>query len=295
MKANLRKYVIAILIFCAAFSGCGKKEKTKSQEPQAVPVTIAKVKMGAIAETPRFVATIKAEDEALVYPRASGKVKDKLKDVGDFVEKGEVIMNIDRDEVGYEYAPSPVDAPIGGLIGRVYVDKGDSVTEKTALASVVNIKTVKVKADLPEKVMPSVKIGQVVYIRPDAYPGEVFESKLSKVSPQVEDATRTFSIEAQLDNKDLLLKPGMFARLEIEIRKEESALLIPRECAIRGVNEVFTYVVKDGAAQKRQLSLGIEKLDEVEVVSGVGEGEAVVVKGQHRLKDGMRIMVVEER
>ena len=293
-KRNIRIILglSCIFIFVVTFIGCETKKQT--EEALSVPVSVVKAEKETIFDTIQFVGDIKASDEAEVFPRASGKVNDKLKQEGDFVKKDDVIMYVDRDEIGFEFELSPVVSPLGGFIGRIYVDKGDSVTIQSPVANIVDIDSVKIRIDVPEKYLPKIYIGQPVKLKVDAYPDREFEAKITTVSPQVDIETRTFPIEASLDNKKHILKPGMFAKLEIILREEKDAIIIPREAIIRGLNNQFVYVAESNIAKKRIVTLGIQKLDKVQVISGIKIEDKVIIRGQQRLKDGIGIEIVRE-
>lgn len=289
----MKRLSIFILIAILAFSGCDKKKSVKPREAVPVPVTVTKAKRGYIAESSVFVGTVKAQDEAEVFPRASGKVKEKLKQEGDFAKKDETIMLIDRDEVGYEYAPSPVAAPLEGYIGNIYVDKGDSVAKETPVANVVNIDKVKIRTDIADRFLSLVKVKQPASVKADAYPDMEFKGEISMVSPSVDVATRTFPIEVTLANEERLLKPGMFARIELVLKDAKDAIIIPREGVIRVLDKTHVYAADGNAARKEDVQLGIQRLDVVEVISGLEEGEEVIIKGQYKVKDGIVVDIVE--
>ena len=146
MRNFSRNIVFAFGVLAITFLiGCQKAESTKSEGPQAVPVKIVKVELKDLDELLEYVGDIKAQDEAIIYPKVSGKIVEKLKIDSDPVIKGEAIAYIDRDEVGLKFEKAPVETSLTGIIGRIYVDIGENVTAQTPVALVVNIDKVKIK------------------------------------------------------------------------------------------------------------------------------------------------------
>lgn len=296
MRSCTKGYLILItyaLIVLVVLTGCARKEPPKAQL-ESIPVRVIETLQGDIRITEQFVGEIRAFDEAAVFPRVSGKVKEKIKQEGNLVKKEDILMYIDRDEIGFEFMPSPVTAPLDGFIGNIYVDKGSSVTTQTAVANIVNIEKVKVRINIPEKYFSLVILNQKVKVNVDAYPNEEFEGAVSMISPQVDTVTRTFPVEVFVSNEHSKLKPGMYARVEMIMKESKEAIVIPREAVLRSDEGSYVFIVEDNIAKKREVSLGIEKLDKVEISSGINPNDLVVVAGQSRIEDGLRVEVIKE-
>ncbi|MBM3252656.1 MAG: efflux RND transporter periplasmic adaptor subunit, partial [Candidatus Omnitrophica bacterium] len=241
----MKKLIIVWLVFSIGiFSGCAKKEKTKKSQEAAIPVSVVEVKRETILDTVSFVGDIEAFDEAKVFARAGGKVKEKLKQEGDFVKKGDILMYIDRDEIGFEYEISPVNSPLDGYVGRIYVDKADTVTTQTPLANVINIDAIKIKVNITEKYLPFIVVGQLAKLKVDVYPDREFDARISMVSPQLDVETRTFPIEVTLDNKDYLLKPGMFAKVSLIIKEHKDVPVILKDAIMGKEPNCYIYVIE---------------------------------------------------
>lgn len=275
-----------ISIFAA---GCGK-EKIETGTETAIPVKVMEVRLKDIQNTLDYVGDIKAQDEAEVFPKVSGKIAEKLKEDGAGVNKGDIIAYIDRDEVGFSYEKAPIESPLSGIIGRVYVDKGMSVNAQTAVALVVDMDKVKIELNIPEKYLHKVSLEQVAHIGVDAYPDKTFTGNVTKISPVVDLDTRTAPIEIIIPNEEHFLKPGMFARVRLVIEEHKDVPVILKE-AILGD---YVYVVSADIAQKRDIKRGIQKGADVEVTEGLKAGDLVVIMGQQRLQDGVGVIVEKE-
>lgn len=278
--------VVLSLIITAP--GCGRKTE---QKKEAIPIRAMRVAPRSISRTLDYASNIEAWDRAEVFPKVSGKILEKLKEDGSPIAKGETIAFIDRDEVGFKFEKAPVESPLTGVIGRVYVDKGTSVTTQTAVAVIVDIDRVKVHLDVPEKYLPQVSIGQQARVRVEAYPDEVFTGAVTRISPVVETETRTAPIEISIDNPGHRLKPGMFAGIQLVLEKRENVPSVMKEAVIGRAPSTYVFVVNGGVAQMRDVKIGLSENDCVEVLNGLKAGDLVAVMGQERLHDGAAVSV----
>ncbi len=286
-----RSQVILILMFSVfLISGCQPKvEKKEIQE--AIPVRVSRVELRELSEVLEYVGNIKARDEVAVYPKVSGKIIEKVKVDGERVNKGEAIAYIDRDEVGLKFEKAPIESPLTGIIGRVYVDIGENVTAQTPIVLVVNIDKVKIDLDIPEKYLPKVTLGLEAKITVDAYPQEVFVGKVTKISPVVSLENRAAPIEITLDNQDQRLKSGMFARVSLIIEKHPFVAVILKEAIMGKEPETYVYLVENNKAAMRKIALGIRSGPYYEVREGIKKGDLVVIVGQQRLYDNAAVTV----
>lgn len=297
MKPKFKRLIFGALSLTMAFiilAGCQRKERMKSEALQAIPVKVTPVELRDISQTLDYVGNIKAQDEAVVYPKVSGKIIEKVKQGGDAVNKGQVIAYIDRDEVGLKFEQSPVESPLSGLIGRVYVDIGENVNPQTPIALVVQMDRVKIDLDIPEKYLPRVSLGQIAQISVDAWPEEKFAGEVSRISPVVDLDTRTAPVEITIDNPGHRLKSGMFARVKLIIQERKNVPVILKEAIMGREPDLYVYVVEEKKAVLKKITLGIRQGPYFEVKEGLKEGDLVVIMGQQRLKDGAPVSAEEE-
>jgi len=286
--------IIALAFIVTLFFGCGRKEKITVQEEEIIPVRAVKIRLQDIDQTLDYVGDIRAEEEAAIYPRVSGKVIEKLKEDGSEVKKDDVIAYIDRDEVGFKFEKAPVESPMTGIIARFYVDIGENVSTQTPIATVVQMDRVEIDLDVPEKYLPKISLGQSAEVSVDAYPGEKFSGKVSKISPMVDVDTRTAPIEIIIDNPGHRLKSGMFANASLVIEEKKSVPVILKEAVLGKEPKLYVYTVLDDKAVARDISLGIRHGPYYEVREGLQDGDKVVIMGQERLFDGAQVTVEEE-
>ena len=284
--------LLAILLITLTAAGCGKGAGRKEKE-ETVPVRVMKVKPRDLTKALEYVGNIEGRDEALVYPKVSGKIIEKVKEDGSPIAKGEVIAYIDRDEVGLKFEKAPVESPLSGIVGRVYVDIGSSVTPQTAVALVSSIDTAQINLNIPEVYLPKVLLGQEASITVDAYPDVKFTGKVTKISPVVDLATRTAPIEIMIENKDHRLQSGMFADVKLNIEEKKQVSVILKESVIGKEPATYVYAVRDGKAVLTKVKLGIRQGPFYEVIEGLKEGDRVVIMGQQKLRDGSLVEAEE--
>lgn len=283
--------IILIFVFCILnfLSGCTKKQEAIKKD-EIIPVKAMKVELRDIYKALEYVGNIKAQDEVIVYPKVSGKVIEKLREDGSEVEKGDAIFYINRDEIGFKFENAPVESPLDGIVGRVYVDIGSSVTPQTPVALVVSMDKVKIDLSIPEKYIPQVLLGQNAAIIVDAY-AEKFKGVVTKISPVLDIDTRSAPAEITVDNKGHRLKSGMFARVSLIIDKSKAVPVVLKESIMGKAPDAYVYVIEGNKAILRNVKLGIRQDGYFEVKEGVKEGDLVVIMGQQRLKDGTSVKV----
>jgi membrane fusion protein (multidrug efflux system) len=272
-------------------AGADRPRDADRPKPETIPVRVVRLAARDIERTLEYVGDIKGQDEAMVYPKVSGKISEKLKEDGAKVRKGDVLATIDRDEVGLKFEKAPVESPLSGVVGRVYVDRGASVSPQTPVALVVNMDRVRVRLDVPEKYLPGISLDQSAELSVDAWAGQVFTGKVFKISPIVDLDTRTAPVEIRADNPERKLQPGMFSRVRLVLEKKKDVILVPREAVLGRAPETMIYVVEGGVARQRNVTTGIRDGGEVEIVRGAEAGEQVVVWGQQKLRDGAEVLV----
>ncbi len=277
----------------ALAAGCRNKaaEALNSLEKDRFLVKTEKAQVRDLEEYIMLSGSVKALDEATLYPRISGKLLKNLLKEGDPVRKDETVALVERDEVGTVYEPAPVPSTLTGVVGRVFQDIGASVTPATPIAMVVNQAQVRVAIDVPEKYIGKVFQGQRAVIKVDAFPDRRFTGKVYRVSPVVDSRSRNTLVEVLVDNADSRLKSGMFAEARLIVASRGAALSVPAGAVVSADGGDFLFVPAQGdLAARVPVKIGI-KTDEFAQVSGIKEGADVITFGLYGLKDGSKIKV----
>ena len=273
-------------------AGCGS-EKAAVDKADLIPVKVMKVRTEDVSKALEYVGDVKGQDEAIVYPKVTGKIIEKVKEEGSPVAKGDVIAYIDRDEVGLQFEKAPVEAPLSGTVGRVYVDIGANVTQQTPIALVADMDKAEIDLEIPELYLPRIAVGQRAVVTVNAYPDEQFTGYVANISPVVNLQTRSAPVEIIIDNPGHRLQSGMFARVDLVIEEHKNYPVILKEAVIGRMEPLYVYVIEDGKAFLREVKLGVRKGPYVEVVDGLTVGDAVVIMGQQKLRDGAAVAAEE--
>lgn len=185
-------------------------------------------------------------------------------------------------------------SPIDGIVTARNYDNGDMYSAGKPLLTVQKIVPVKLMIHVSEGFYTQVKEGMPVKIHLDVYKDETFTGKVSLIYPTIDAATRTFPVEITLNNKDMRVRPGMFARVTIDFGTERRVVL-PDLAVVKqtGSGDRYVYVYNDGKVDFVKVELGRRTDTRYEVLSGVPDGARVVVAGQSRLYDGAEVSVVE--
>lgn len=191
---------------------------------------------------------------------------------------------------------SSVTAPFAGLVARRWVSEGEYVAPGQKLFDLVALDPIEVEFHLPERDSSRVVVGAPVAVRVAPFPDEVFEAKVTVVSPTIDPSTRTLRVKAELANRDGRLRPGLFARADLGIAVRESVAMIPEEAVLqRADGPVAFRMVGADRVERRPLELGVIRDGQVEVRSGLAVGDRVVVRGQSDLVDGAAVSVSDVR
>ena len=177
-------------------------------------------------------------------------------------------------------------SPLDGVISRTMVDVGDFVDLGEHLATIYQLRPIEVAFDLPERVLGRVEEEQAVTVNTSAFAGETFEGRVVFISPAVDPETRTFLVKAELPNEDGRLKPGLFANASVTVDVRERRPIVPEEALVSTRTGYEVFVVEDGKARSREVSIGLRRPGEVEIREGVEMGERVILQGHMGLNDG---------
>lgn len=297
---NFRKTILIIASLILIFS-CKKPMDKKDPNIKSLEnvetifaVTTTKSVKGEINNYIELNGEIKTRVEIDVYPDVMGKLVKLYVSVGSYVEKGDVIAEVDPSRPGMTYELSPVRATISGTITSIPFQIGATVSQQTSIVKIGNLSDIKIVSYISEKYISKIKIGLPVIIKLEAYPEESFKGSLSEVSPVVDPQTRMLEVKTTLIKRDTRVKPGMFAKLKVIIEKKNGIVKIPEECIVKRYGEDFVFVVKDKSiVEKRKIRAGIKIDNKVEIVEGLKPDEEIVFRGQTLLEDNSKIKIVD--
>ncbi|MBU4487436.1 MAG: efflux RND transporter periplasmic adaptor subunit [Candidatus Delongbacteria bacterium] len=179
-----------------------------------------------------------------------------------------------------------------GMISERFLDEGNNLSQNSPIATVIGIETVTVKTSVVEDVYTKIKTGQEAKIEVDAFKERSFTGHIKRLAPSFSENTRSAAVEIEIENKEHLLKPGMFCKIKIIIQKKESAVTVPFTALInlKGIIGIYLVDKPNSTVKFVLVETGIRNTTRIEVISPEIEGE-VVTLGQHLLSDGAKIMI----
>lgn len=185
-------------------------------------------------------------------------------------------------------------APVSGVVtGLLTGADGTRVPARFQVCSVKDYSSVLIPVRLPNTDVERVHTGQDALIRNYALPDGIFNGRIHTIDPTIDPQTRTFTVTVEAPNPNLLLRPGMFVKVDIVQERHTQAIVIPKTGLQVRNNTPVVFVVEGASAEMREVTTGIEAGDTVEIVSGLGEGERLVVKGQETLRDKAKVRILE--
>jgi RND family efflux transporter MFP subunit len=182
-------------------------------------------------------------------------------------------------------------APVAGAVSERLVQPGEFIRENTPVATIVQVNPLKLKTAIQEKYAGLIRPGQVVAFAVEAFPTRTFSGKVAYVSPAVDQTTRTFPVEALVDNTDRVLKPGFFTKGVVRTHVDDNVMAIPEDAisTLAGVSTV--YVIENGKARQQQVSLGARQDKLVEIITGLKGDETLATSNLSQLATGVSVRI----
>jgi len=214
------------------------------------------------------------------------------RDVSSLARSEEAAANLDKAKARTELARLQLDrtrirAPFDGVVGMRMVVPGSRVEDDVPLVEIVAIDRLQALFTVQEQGVPLAKVDLPVQVRVAAYPKERFPGKVFFVAPSLDSAARRLILKAWIDNPDHRLKPGMFVNVDVEIARNEAALMVPESAIIYDRHGIFVWRSgPEGKAEKVPVELGLRQEGRVEISSGVAPGDVIVSAGTHKVLAG---------
>lgn len=225
--------------------------------------------------------------------------------------KMQLQASIEQSRMGLNY--STVVAPVSGVISQKNSEVGDVASSAMPLCVLMVMNPLKVTLNVSEKDVIYLKTDQVITLKFDAYPGKEVPATIKRIMPYVNTSTRTNVVEAEFENPctvdekyktlNCLYKPGMYVRAEVDLETIENAIAVPPSSLLLdpellakkkagGLTLRRAFVVKDDMrVEAREVAIGEQNGDLIEVLNNLNPGERLVTRGQHSLKDGDKVTI----
>jgi membrane fusion protein, multidrug efflux system len=203
------------------------------------------------------------------------------------VEQGAAALNTADRQI----ERAQIRSPIAGQVVKRMVSVGEQVdgTAAQPIAEIANVDRVELAANVPAEYLARVKIGQAATITTDAYPDRMFRGAVLAIAPAVDAQTNATLVRIRMPNTERLLKVGMFAEARIQLEQRTNALVIPPGALVRNDQGAAVYVVSGDLVQRTPVTVGIERPDAVEVLSGLEDGQVVLTSSIYGLGDKAKL------
>ena len=187
---------------------------------------------------------------------------------------------------------SLISSPLKGTIKTRHIKVGEFVRKGDKLVEILDIDKIIVKVNIPEQEILSIQVGQNVEVALYIMEKKTFLGRVKNIGLEADSSNRTFPVEILVDNKERQLRAGMLARATFTKNVDQDQIVIPRHTVLERDQGRVVYVFEDGKAFRRDITIGLSQLDQVQVVQGHNKGELIVVEGHTKLTDGEEVNVV---
>jgi membrane fusion protein (multidrug efflux system) len=185
-------------------------------------------------------------------------------------------------------------APFAGVLGLRRVSVGGLVRPGEVITTLDDVSLIKLDFTVPEAFMGALSVGSTVKVAVAAYGGRTFEGKVAGIDTRIDPITRAIALRAEIENPDLLLKPGMLMTVSL-ITNSRTVLAVPEQALVPTEDKQYVYLVDaEKKAERREVKIGARQPGFVEIVSGLKAGEKIVVEGTLKLRPGADIRLAGE-
>ncbi len=252
-------------------------------------------------ESEEYIVSLRLDsrEKAVENAQRNLEEKERLRDEGlgiesdvDTARKGLIDAETDLADARIKLQKTRVLAPISGSLAEI-TDATEStvVQQNDVIGKIVDYTGVIVDLSIPNSDIVALQLGQRVRVTNFAFPDRTFEGRISTIDPTLDATTRTFRVEANLENPDLLLRPGMFVKAEIITELRDNVIVIPRELVLTRQNRDVVFIELEGRAEMRQVEIGLEDKGRAEVLEGLEEGDRLITSNYETLRSRTPVRV----
>ncbi|MDZ7263503.1 MAG: efflux RND transporter periplasmic adaptor subunit [candidate division KSB1 bacterium] len=240
-------------------------------------------------------------NENAMSPQQFDAIKTQYEAVKAQVEQAEAAVKSAHTQL----AEATITAPISGVIGVRYFEAGDMASPAMPLVTVVQMDRVKITFNAAEEDLGKLALGQAARVTVKSYADRSFEGKVIKISPVLDPLTRMAEVEVLIDNPQRLLKPGMYAQVDVITGILKDVLVVPRFAVIENttleriegqdqvVKNYYVFVVDSNKAHQKKLDVRYANHKSLAVNSGIAVGNKLVIAGQNNLRDGVAVAIAK--
>lgn len=218
----------------------------------------------------------------------TGSTAEEIKNLQAQVDQAKASL----DSAELNLSRTMVKAPIAGVISSLDIEVGEQTTTSSAVLTISQLDKIRIKAYVSQSTVNKLKTGDLVNIYLAAI-DKTFGGKIKSISPVADESKKSFPLEIVVENPEQLIKAGMYAEVKLRSSQVVGELVIPQSAIIEEDGNKYLYIVNDdNRAERIKVETGLSSADEIVILSGLTEGERVVVTGAEFLKDGTSVKIV---
>ncbi len=350
-------FKLFLCLFCCILSSCNPKAKPAGSQARAVAVKIQAATKAPISQSFETVGELKADKEIQVAAERAGQLDYVFVREGAWVSEGQILARIKGEDAQAELEEADSDykafktlheegaissqdllkyqtrvkkaqsmlgnleirSRISGTVGQIYVDPGDFVRLGDPIMDIVKTRPLRVSYNIPEKIIPLVKLGQLIEVSSDADPTKTIKAYIDFIAPRVDPKSRAVLIRARIeDSAASYLKANQFVKVKQNIQEQINHIVVPETAVYLDQGQKYIYIAaKDPKAsddknrrtafkagqqidsgliaQRCPVEIGIRNNSGmVEIVSGINNGDLVIYAGLHSIYPGAKLTIIEE-
>lgn len=267
------------------------------------------VKVGDTVKKGTILAYLDSESTALSYEIAKASYLDAEKNFERnkaLFEAGAISQSqFEQVELGYlqakntyelrriELSSYSVKSPINGVVSAINITEGSLATAQSPLAVISKIDKVVMKLNINEKEVKNITSGQEVIVKIPNMGDKEFIGRIKSIAPTMDMQIRSFPLEIEIDNKNLEIQPGTFAKASMNVETRNDVVVIPSQAIITRGNKGKVFIVENEIAQSVDVEIGLQNNLFSEILSGISPGDKVIVRGNDNVIVGDPIRIVE--
>jgi RND family efflux transporter MFP subunit len=227
--------------------------------------------------------------KALIF---SGTIREEVRKAQEGLSTAVVLLK----QAELNLKRTAIRSPFAGVVANLQVSTGETINAGQTVVRVVNLKALYLKGYALESEIQHLRKGTNVRIRFDSFPETFYYGEIESISPEVDEARKTITVYVKIDNKDNLFLPGMHANIDVEYKIFENVIKVPRDAVITRQDRYLVFTIKDiqgrtGTANWVYVDVGHQNDEEIEIKSGIQEGDLVVIEGHMTLAHQSKVKI----
>lgn len=265
----------------------GAASKAQLEQAEQAVTEIENSTQSQIAQTEQSITELEATSKTQIEQLELGIAEMEL-GTSTQLKQAQISYNQAQDALNNTIITSP----IYGVVSSINIEVGEFASNAQPSVNVVGIDTVTANINVTENVINKIKNGQEVSVDIPSASIKGVKGTIDNISPAADARTKLFPVKIYLDNKDNKIKPGMFAKVKLHTDKKENVLVVKSEAVLQVNDKYLAYIVLKDKAVEKEVKVGLDTGEYVEILSGLNEGEEVIVKGQEYVENNTKVKVV---